>query len=189
MRLIKQRMTVFLLLVISIPAIAVRDTLYITDFGCEPNSRRNVVPCVKKALEACKHKENAVLVFPKGRYDFWPQYCEERLYYESNTDVIPLRRCPILLENQVNLVIDCQQSDFIFHDRMQPFTLDYCQHITIKNVNIDWDIPMTAQAQVVAVTDTCIDIAINVLESPYIIENGKLVFVGEGWKSELWHWG
>lgn len=166
-----------------------QDTIKVSDFGYVPNSRNNAVPSVKKALEACKNKGKVVLVFPKGRYDFWAQYCEEKLYYESNTDVIPLRRCPILLENLKNIELDCKESDFIFHDRMQPFTIDKCENISIKNVNIDWDIPMTAQGKVVAATDDYIDIAINVLESPYIIEKDKIMFVGEGWKSELWRWG
>jgi hypothetical protein len=66
---------------------------------------------------------------------------------------------------------------------MQPFTIDSSNNIHIKNVNIDWDIPMTAQAQVMTVTNDYIDLKINVDESPYIIENDKLVFTGEGWKA------
>jgi Right handed beta helix region len=166
-----------------------QDTVHVASFGYTPGSRANAVPFLQKAIEACKKMENTVLIFPKGRYDFWPQLVAEKLYYESNTDVIPLRRCPILFEGIKNLTVDCQGADFIFHDRMQPFTIDNCENIYIRNVNIDWDIPLTAQGQVMTVTDDYIDIAINVLEYPYIIEKGKLVFTGEGWKSQLWDWG
>lgn len=159
------------------------DTIRITDFGLAPDTRLNAVQYVQKALEECRKRSSAVLIFPKGRYDFWPQYATEKLYYESNTDVIPLRRCAILIEDMKNLVIDCGGSDFIFHDRIQPFTVDKSSNITIRNVSVDWDIPLTAQAQITDVTNDYIDIAINVLESPYIIEKGKLVFTGEGWKS------
>jgi hypothetical protein len=160
-----------------------QDTINVTDFGLMPDSRENAVRIVQKALEFCKTKNNPVLVFPKGRYDFWPQYAVEKLYYESNTDVIPLRRCAILIENMKNLTIDCLGSDFIYHDRIQPFTVDKSLNILIKNVSIDWDIPLTAQAEIMDVKDNFIDIAINVLESPYAIEKDKLVFLGEGWKS------
>ena len=159
------------------------DTVRVADFGLKPDTRENAVPFIRKALEECNRKDKPVLVFPKGRYDFWPQYAAEKLYYESNTDVIPLRRCAILLENMKNLTVDCGGSDFVFHDRIQPFTVSHCENINIKNVSIDWDIPLTAQAEIEDVTDSCIVIVINVLESPYIIENGRLVFVGEGWKS------
>jgi hypothetical protein len=178
---------VFVLLLIQINTICfAQDTIRITDYGYLPGSRANAVPYVLKALNDCKTKNDPVLVFPNGRYDFWPQYVTEKLYYESNTDVIPLRRCPVLLEGFNKLEINCNNADFIFHDRMQPFTIDSSRNITIRNVNIDWDIPLTAQAEIVAVADDYIDLAINAYESPYIIENNKLVFVGEGWKSELW---
>lgn len=163
-----------------------QDFVKLSDYGYVPGSRQNAVPYVKRALEDCKKKNNPVLVFPKGRYDFWPQHATEKLYYESNTDVIPLRRCPIFIEGFKKLVVEGNKSDFIFHDRLQPFTIDSCQNVTIKNVNIDWDIPMVAQGQIQEVTDSHIDILINAFESPYIIENEKLVFVGEGWKSRLW---
>ena len=149
----------------------------------KPDTRENAVLKVQKALLLCKTKKNPVLVFPKGRYDFWPQHAVEKMYFESNTDVIPLRRCAVLIEKMKDLTIDCGGADFVFHDRMQPFTVDACENIIIKNVTIDWDVPLTAQAEIMGVTDSYIDIAINVLESPYSIEKNKLVFLGEGWKS------
>ncbi|MFT3933151.1 MAG: right-handed parallel beta-helix repeat-containing protein [Chitinophagaceae bacterium] len=166
-----------------------QDTIRISDFGYEPGSRINAVPFVQRAIEACKKLANPVLVFPKGRYDFWPEYCDEKKYYESNTDVIPFRRCPILLQQMQKMVFDGMGSEFVFHDRMQPLTIDSSQHIIIKNISIDWDLPLIAQAKIEAVTDQYIDISINVLESPYVIENGKVFFVGEGWKSRMSDWG
>lgn len=163
-----------------------QDTIRITDFGCQPGSRSNAVAAVKQALALCKTKTNPVLVFPKGRYDFWPQYSDEKKYYESNTDVIPLRRCPIMLYLQHNLTIDGSGAEFVFHDRVQPFTIDSSENITLKDISVDWDIPLTAQAQVMEVNEKYLDVAINTKESPYIIENSKLVFVGEGWKSAWW---
>jgi len=160
-----------------------QDTVSVSEFGLKPGTRENAVLLVQKALEKCMTKHNPVLLFPKGRYDFWPQYAVEKMYYESNTDVIPLRRCAILIENMNNLTVDCGGSEFIFHDRIQPFTVDHSSDIVIRNVSIDWDIPLTAQAEITDVQENYIDISINVLESPYIIENDKLVFTGEGWKS------
>lgn len=170
-------------------ALQAQDTVSISSFGYVPGSRLNAVPFVSKAIEACKKKPGSVLVFPKGRYDFWPQYVAEKLYYESNTDVIPLRKCPILFEGLKNCTVDFNGADLIFHDKLQPVTVDHCENLSIKNLNIDWDVPLTAQGQVMAVANNYIDIAINTIESPYIIENGKLMFVGEGWKSQLWNWG
>jgi Right handed beta helix region len=165
-------------------AIKAQDTINITEFGYVPNSHINAVPFVKKAIAACRNKKDVTLIFPKGRYDFWPQYSEEKKYYESNTDVIPLRRCPILIEGCKNLTIDFMDADLIFHDRMQPITIDSSENITIKNVSIDWDVPLMGQGEIIVVGTNYIDVQINP-ESPYKIENGKIFFIGEGWKSEL----
>ena len=64
----------------------------VADFGLKPDTRENAVAYVQKAIEACRGKEPVTLVFPEGRYDFWPQYAHEKNYYETNTyDVFPTR--------------------------------------------------------------------------------------------------
>ncbi len=162
-----------------------QDTIRITDFGYTPNSKVNAVPFVKKALLACKSKANTVLVFQKGRYDFWPQDSDEKKYYESNTDVLPYRKCPILIEGLKNIVLDAMGSDFIYHDKMQPITIDGSENITIKNLSIDWDVPIMGQGQIVAINKNYIDVAIS-NETPYEIKNNKIFFLGEGWNDEMW---
>jgi hypothetical protein len=161
------------------------DTVFVSKYGLQPDSRRNAVPAVKAAIKECSSKQNPLLVFPKGRYDFWPQYAAEKDYYESNTDIVNPRRCPILIEGINNLAIEGCGSEFIFHDRVQPFTVDNSSNITIKNLTVDWDILFNASAELLAVANDYMDLKINKYESPYIFEKGKLVFVGEGWKSRF----
>ena len=105
-----------------------QDTIRISDLGLKPDTRQNAVLIVQKALELCKTKNSSVLVFPKGLYDFCPQYTIEKMYYESNTDVIPLRRCAILIEGMEALTIDCMGSDFVFHDRIVFLSLEVGVH-------------------------------------------------------------
>lgn len=162
------------------------DTIRISSFGLSPDSRVNAVPYVQQALKACEGKSGIVVVFPKGRYDFWPHQCIEKVYYESNTTVNNPRRCAILIEGLKGVTFDCGGSDFVFHDRMQPFTVDKSTDIVIRDVSIDWDIPLTAEARVVETAPDHMTIRVDPVESPYVIENGKLKFVGEGWKSDWW---
>jgi len=158
----------------------------VADYGAKVNSHENSVQAVQKALQVCRLMENPVLVFPQGRYDFWPQHCVEKDYYESNTTDNNPKRLAIFIEKFKNLTIEGNGSEFIFHDRMQPFTIDSSENITIGNLKIDWDIPLTAEAEIVDTSDSYIDLLLNPCETPYSIENGKLVFIGEGWKSEWW---
>jgi hypothetical protein len=162
------------------------DTVNVATFGLKPDSRVNAVPYVQKALDACKGKTNTVVYFPKGRYDFWPHQCIEKVYYESNTTVNNPRRCAILIEGLSGVTLDCGGSDFVYHDRIQPFTIDRSNDITVKKVSIDWDIPLTAECEVIETTPEYMDIRIDPVESPFAIEKGKIVFLGEGWKSQWW---
>jgi len=165
---------------------ASKTAINVTDFGASPNSRENAVPTVQKALQACRNLKNPILVFPQGRYDFWPQHCVEKDYYESNTTDNNPKRLAIFIKNFKNLTIDGQGSEFIFHGIMQPFTVDSSENVIIKNLKIDWEIPLMAEAQVVDTSAKYIDLRIDPCETPYIIEKDKLTFVGEGWKSRWW---
>lgn len=162
------------------------DTVYVSRFGVKPGTRTNSVAGVQSAIESCRGRSNPLLVFEKGRYDFWPQYSTEKVYFESNTTVINPRRCPILIEGFDGLTVDGSGSEFIFHDRVQPITIDHSKNISIRNVNIDWDLPLTAQAEVIDTSATSIDLRIDRYQHSYILEDQKLVFTGEGWKSRLW---
>jgi hypothetical protein len=158
----------------------------VTDFGIRPGSRLNAVKAVRAAIDACRKEASATLVFHKGRYDFWPQHCEEIEYYESNTTDNNPKICPVVLKGIKGLTIEGSGSEFVCHGRMQPLTLEDCEGVTVRNLSIDWDIPLVAQAKIVQVEKTHVDIKINRLESPYEIEGGKIVFHGEGWKSRWW---
>ena len=166
------------------------DTVYARQHGLLPGTRTNSVKLLQQVLEVCRTKQNAVLVFDKGRYDFWPQYSIEKEYFESNTTDVNPKRCPIMIDHLDGLTIDCNGADFIYHDRVQPFTIDHSSNITIKNVSINWEHPLTAQGVVIDTAATYVDIQIDSNAYPFIIENGKLVFTGEGWKSNWWGmWG
>ena len=158
----------------------------VTDFGAKPDSRWNAVPAVRRALEACRKLDHPVLVFPQGRYDFWPQGCVEKDCFESNTTHNNPKRLGIFLENLTGLTIEGGGSTFVFHDRMQPLTVDHSTQVVIRDCSLDWDIPLSAEAIVDNSTEDYLDLRLDDRQFPYVIEDGKLVFVGEGWKSGWW---
>lgn len=162
------------------------DTVYIKDFGLLPGAGTDAVKAVQSALEVCKTKKRPVLIFQKGRYDFWPEHSVKKVYYESNTTAANPKNCAIWIEGFQSLNIDGGGADFIYHGRIQPFTIDNSRQVTIKNLQIDWEIPLTAQAVVTDTSGDFIDIRIDKQAYPYTIENDKLVFTGEDWKSRWW---
>lgn len=52
--------------------IAAEEIIPITRFGAVPNSHKNIMPAIKLAFTYCNGKSNVKILFPKGRYDFWP---------------------------------------------------------------------------------------------------------------------
>lgn len=163
-----------------------QDTLRIKDYGLLPNTRENSIPYIKKCLNDAKtHKGGVVVAFEKGRYDFWPEGSTEEKLNISNTTAVPKVRLAFDFDNMENVTLDCSNSDFIFHNKFQPFTVRNSKDITIKNVSIDWDVPFTAESKIIKVNNDCFYLEIDPRKYPYTIENNKLYFVGEGWKS-MW---
>jgi hypothetical protein len=161
------------------------DTVFVTDFGIRPNSREDAVPAVQAALEACREKQNPLLFFPAGRYDFHPRQAVKKIYYESNTTDNNPKANAIMIEGFKRLAIDGAGSSFICHGRIQPFTIDHSSNVAIRRVSIDWDFPLTAQATVLDTTDAYIDVKIDSAQYPYTLQNQQLLFAAEGWSGKI----
>lgn len=159
-------------------------TVNAADFGLKPDTKENSIPAIIKALEECKKHPEAILKFEKGRYDFMIDPSHTREYFESNTTNDAPKNLAILIDRCKGLTLDGGGAEFVFHGAIQPITVDNSENITIQNVNIDWDIPLTAQGKVVATSSKTIDLEIDVQQFPYEITDGKLIFKGENWKAE-----
>jgi hypothetical protein len=172
--------TVFVIVALLLNSIGLtaQTTVSVADFGAVPSSRKSVIYQVRQALEACRKHESAVLVFPCGRYDFW--------YDGTLPDTVP--QTAMDLKGFKNLTIDGSGSEFVFHGRMAAMNVENSENITLRNFSIDWDRPLTSQAVVREVSGEYIEIGIDKSVYPYIIENGRLRFVGEGWKSPVVHY-
>src|SRR6478609_4495352 len=140
----------------------------VKDYGIVANTKENLTAKVNKLIEGLGN-EAVEIVFPKGRYDFYPNKAYYKVYYESNTYDADFRKLAVLIKNKKNISIDAQQSDFVYHEHIQPFTLDNSENITIKNVNIDWDAPLTSEAEVIEADSKHILMKIDITQSPYKI--------------------
>lgn len=161
------------------------DTVYVTVYGATPDSRNDAVPAVQAALEVCRKKRNPLLFFPAGRYDFWPTKARQKAYYESNTTVDNPRYNAILIDNFRQLTVSGNGSSFIYHGRIQPFTIDHSSNVTIRDLAINWDFPLTAQATVLDTAADHIDVSIDTAQYPYRLNNQQLVFAAEGWSGKI----
>lgn len=164
------------------------DTTYIhlADYGLEKTKKRDCVRIIKRALKDLEGTTPKKLIFKRGTYHFYPEHCERRHYYESNTTDENPRRCAFLFEGAENLVIEGNGSMLIFHEQMQPFTFDQCKNIVLQNIRIDWDQPLIAQAEVLKVDNEYIEVGMNLKESPFRVEKGKILFNQGKWGRNPW---
>jgi hypothetical protein len=168
----------FLLLVLNSTCFGQQDTVQInvTDYNIHPDSRLNIEPVIRKLLDENRNGRYLKLVFPRGRYDFWPN--EGRDDPSDPTVGFDIR-------DRSGVCIDGQGSEFIFHEWMMPFNVQNAKDITLRNFSIDWDKPFIAQAEIVECGDDFLDLKIDKNVYPYEIENDTLYFKGEGWRSKI----
>jgi len=165
-----------------------KDTIliYLKDFGLDKTRKKDCVKIINKALENIERTNPKKLIFQRGEYHFYPEHTHRKNYFESNTTDENPRKCAFLFEDIKNLIIEGNGSTLIFHEQMQPFTFDNCENIILKDINIDWDQPLIAQGEVLKVTEEFIELGINLKESPFRIEQGKLFFTSGTWIKEPW---
>lgn len=130
-------------------------------------------------------KVQQINLFPKARYDLYEKSGAERELYISNHDQVNPRRVGIIVENQKNLIIDGQGSEFVCHGRMIPVALINCENITLKNFSIDFEVPALRQLNVLEVDKERGEITAEIYPpGNYRVDNGKLIILGETYEIE-----
>jgi len=161
------------------------------DYGAKPGSFEDAEPALKMAIESCKKEGPITLVFPEGRYDFYPEHAEKREYFISNTSSetdcpSKLKTIGLLFEKMKNLTIEGNGSLFVFHGKMTTFALVHCENIRLQNVKIDFERPTMSEMTFRTVSDSVIVSDIQP-DSRYTIVNGHLEWYGEGWGMKNFH--
>jgi hypothetical protein len=128
--------------------------------------------------------DHAVIRFENGEYHFYPDHVLERYYYISNNRH-GLKRIAFPIIGKKGLTVDGSGSRFVFHGEVVPFIIEQSDNITLKNFSVDWERPFYSQAEIVGVDDQGLVLNLDREKYPYHIENGQIVFDGEGWSHAL----
>ncbi|MBS0028178.1 right-handed parallel beta-helix repeat-containing protein [Chitinophaga sp. 22321] len=171
----------FLLLLLNSTCFGQQDTVTIdvTERGIRPDIGDNIEPKIRDLLKENRNGRYLKLVFPRGKYHFFPN--PER---EDSSDATR----GFDIQDTLGVCIDGQGSEFVFHETMIPFNVQNSVNITLRNFSIDWDRPFIAQAEIVKCGDDSLslDLKIDKNEYPYEIKNDTLYFIGEdGVKSKI----
>ena len=160
------------------------------DFGVKKNSFENASYGIQKAINACKGKQDAVLVLPGGRIDIWPEGSARRELYISNTTeddtLSKVKNIAFLFEDHSNVTLDGNNTLIVLHGKMISFAVLKSSNVKIKNIRFDYERPTMSEVTVTSVSPDAIETAIHA-DSKYAIDSGRISFYGEGWKTKSFH--
>lgn len=154
-------------------------------FGIMPDTGEDQALAVYRAIQHCRTIPEAVLWFPPGRYDFWPELAYDGVFTISNHDNDGSRRVAFPLTGMRNFTLDAEGAEFIFHSLIIPFYVEGCQNIRLTGFRVDWEVPMMGQGTVLASEADWFDIAVD-NGYRYRVEDGRMVFLGESWERDVW---
>ena len=157
----------------------------VSSYGVQPNTFADATEGVKQAIAACKDKQATHLVFPQGRYDFYPEKAEQREYFISNTS--SEKECPskiknigLLFEGMKNLSIEGNGSLFVFHGKTIMWAFDQCENIQLKDITFDYARPTISELTFLEVQPDYVIAAVHP-DSKYAIIQDRLQFYGNNW--------
>lgn len=191
MYLAKKTVSAFVVFLVTFSALGqVTDTIKVADFGVKSNSYQNASKGIKEALAKCRGRESVVVILPGGRIDLWPEDAVKKEIYISNTTesdtLSKVKNIGFFFDHLKNVTLDGNNTLVVLHGKMISFALFNCQNIEIKNLQFDYERPTMSEATITSVSPSAITIKIHP-DSKYFIENGKIGFYGEGWKSNSFH--
>ena len=146
--------------------------IYAKDRGIRPGE--DITRALYGMLDSSEN--DVTYLFEPGDYFFSPIPELERDYRISNSDVMPFRKLGILIKEKKNLTLDFSGARLWFSGHMQPFTLDRCENVTVRNCVIDWKKPLVAEGIVTAFTDTYIDMKVDGHLFPHRMKDNWLEF-------------
>lgn len=163
----------------------------VSDAGIRPDSYENVTARVQKVIDDAIQSGQKTIVFPKGRYDFWPDGAVRARYFISNTsteaeDPDKIRTIGMLFKNARGLTIEGNGALFMFHGKMTTMVFDHCSDVKLQNVHVDFERPTMSEMRYANVSEGGVELDIHP-DARYAIRDGRLEWFGEGWKTNHFH--
>ena len=122
--------------------------------------------------------------FARGRYDFFPTNALQLKLHISNDDDDPHtpKAIALLFKDTRHFRVTGDAADIYVHGKMIETMLDHADDVTFTGLSFDYDRPTVSELTVLEVAADHADVCVH-RDSTYAIENEKLVWVGEGWRS------
>lgn len=128
-----------------------------------------------KASQALKKR----IVFQPGVYDIGAEQCQIRTWFISNHDQVNPRKVFLPLEDQVNVTVEGKGAFFNLRGRILPVGIWNSKGVRVKDVTVDYEIPMITQVTFTAVNPEAQTVTFKPIEGTQAeLQNGRLYFKG-----------
>lgn len=157
------------------------------DYGITPNSFENASPALVRAIADAKKEKNAVIRFPGGRIDLWPEGARSKEYFVSNTSeadsLSKVKSVGILLDNMHNITLEGNNTLLMIHGKMVHLAIDNSSGIKVRDLHFDYQRPTMSEMEVLEMSDGAITVRVH-KDSKYWVDKDKVSWYGEGWKAK-----
>ena len=139
-------------------------------------------------------KDPIVIHFAPGEYDFYPENALKLKLHITNTNDAPNAPKAIALVFQgvrhVRVIggAEGKSSGLYMRGKMIETFFDHAEDVRLQGLTFDYRRPTTSEYTVLEVAGDHADLAIH-KDSKYAFENGRMVWVGEGWRQDAFRQG
>ena len=135
-------------------------------------------------------KKPVIVKFAPGKYDWMPDKLLRRKLQISNTNDASTEDKAIAMdmENVKNLRIEGTGALFLCRGKMMTVHLKNSRNVVLSGIGFDYKRPTLSEYTAEEVHDKNAIISIH-KDSDYALENGKVVWIGEGWKMNAGGYG
>ncbi|MEM6885394.1 MAG: right-handed parallel beta-helix repeat-containing protein [Verrucomicrobiota bacterium] len=160
------------------------ELINVADHGIKPGDDASLA--LYQLIDSIADKKDVTLFFPKGQYEFYPENALEIYRAVTNHDN-SLKRIAFPLHGHKNITIDGNESTFMFHGRMSPFSVVDAENVTLKNFSIDWARSFHDELPVVESNkaEGYVVVEVDPERYPHEIKNRKLHSIKYNWKDDM----
>ncbi len=127
--------------------------------------------------------DDTVYSFDRPQLDVYPSDTvlldDPRYYLRGHNSPLPTA---YFLKGLRNVTLDFGGAVVRLHGLLQPFLLDGCERVTIRNVSVLYDRCPYTQGEVAYADRECLKLRVGEA-FPYRTEDGNLIVMGEGWEN------
>ncbi len=153
----------------------------VADFDVKVDARADATRGVRAALEAALAVEGEVtMVFEPGEYHFYPEQARALARYVSNHDNSRAsRRFVFDIDGARSVTIDGRGARFVMHGDVTPFLIENSVGVRVKNLSIDWAMPLLYEGEVLAADGGGFTVRVRA-DEPFDVDRGAFVISADG---------